>query len=217
LTIIWRVYPIQQTGYYTTFFWGNEGSFEGTKAYFGCHPYPQGGSSGTDHNWEVSIETGDDITDENANDTTVTKGQWYSQAATCADVGGNDITVNFYWNLTVNTNRLIAHTTNSDVLLNLPTNPGLFFGDAPWSPGNELLSGRLRGVQVYESVLTLTQIEALAAMEYDADVLSYCTAQSITSLWYLNMNPTPSDVTDKSGNGNDPTWTNANRPTLWEE
>ena len=34
--------------------------------------------------------------------------------------------------------------------------------------------------------------------------------------WYINDNPTPTDVTDKSSAGHDPSWANSNRPTLWE-
>lgn len=49
----------------------------------------------------------------------------------------------------------------------------------------------------------------------NAAVIAYCSANSITP-WYVNLNPTPSDISDKSGAGHDPAWLNANRPTLWE-
>ena len=29
---------------------------------------------------------------------------------------------------------------------------------------------------------------------------------SVRRPWYLNLNPTPGDVTDKSGNGHHPSW-----------
>lgn len=220
LTIIWKINPTQQTGFYTTWFWGEEGGQVITSwAYVGCHPYPPGGAGGSTHNWEIAIDGDDDTTDENANDTTVTKGQWYDQSAIMTLVNTDELDVKFYWNLSVSNNRLIQHTTTvSDYLGagNQPSNPGLFFGDAPWSEGDELLSGILRGVQVYSSALTLAQVEARAACDTDAEVLALNTTDGITSLWYLNMNPTPDDITDKSGEGNNPSWANANRPTLWE-
>jgi len=71
-------------------------------------------------------------------------------------------------------------------------------------------------VQVYNAALTEAQIVALAAKDYDADVLSYCSANGIASLWYLNMNWTLDDITDKSGAGHHPSWAGTARPTLWQ-
>jgi hypothetical protein len=33
--------------------------------------------------------------------------------------------------------------------------------------------------------------------------------------WYLNLNPTPTDISDKSGSNNHPVWEGADRPALW--
>ena len=41
------------------------------------------------------------------------------------------------------------------------------------------------------------------------------TSAGMTSKWYSNLDPTPADVSDKSGAGHSPTWDNANRPTRW--
>lgn len=214
LTLLWKINPVQQTGFYTTFFHArNDGTFIAESNYFGCHPYPQGGASGTTHNWEISIEGSDDITDENGNSTVVTKGQWYSQAAQ-AYPSASVSKVDFYWDLATASTRVISHTTGA-ALTNASASPALTFGGAPWNPNGECLSGTLRGIQVYNATLSLADIEALHVCETDAQVLAVCSSRSITSLWYLNMNPTPDDITDKSGNGRNPSWANANRPTLY--
>jgi hypothetical protein len=88
-------------------------------------------------------------------------------------------------------------------------------GEARWEESN----GIFRGIQKYARFLTTGQIQARNACETDAEVLALNTADGFasTDCWYLNMNPTPSDVTDKSGNGHHGLWQGAARPTLWTE
>src|SRR6266850_2739429 len=68
-TYIFRVYPRKKivptnspTGYYTTFFWGNNGPFAWQgglpNTYYGMHPYPQPPPNGPGH-WEIAIRSGD--------------------------------------------------------------------------------------------------------------------------------------------------------------
>ncbi len=214
-TYIWKYYPIQQTGYYTTFFHGGStsggSSFTGF-GYYGCHPYPQGGSSGTAHNWEISIAGTDIIDDDNANSTVVTKAQWYTQACVARLVNTNELEVKFYWDLDTAATRIITYTTTGDYADAPTSSPHLIFGDAPWSPNNECMSGRFRGLQIYDTNLTLQQIQDRMDLSSNSSVVS----NDPGSLWYVNINPTPDDITDKSGNGNDPSWHNSNRPTLYE-
>jgi hypothetical protein len=40
---------------------------------------------------------------------------------------------------------------------------------------------------------------------------------SVRTPWYLNLNPTPTDVTDKSGSGHHPWFPSGNKPTPWQE
>lgn len=217
VTIIWRVYPVQQTGYYTTFFLGEDNTdfsnIVKPRGYVGCHPYPDNFALGVNHNWEISIEGNDYITDDNANNTAVVKSQWYQQAMVETAVGNNQHVV-YYWDLVTNSNRVMTYQTTTNPLANAQSNRALMWADNPWNPADECLSGTLRGMQVFQAALTLTQINALRVCETDAAALSVASAQSVTH-WYLNINPTPSDVTDKSGNGRDPVWVNANRPTQY--
>jgi len=106
-----------------------------------------------------------------------------------------------------------------------PPSPCLIWAQAPDNGSGQSWGGYsrweeqnaiIRGVQVYNAALTEAQIVALAAKDYDADVLSYCSANGIASLWYLNMNWTLDDITDKSGAGHHPSWAGTARPTLWQ-
>lgn len=209
LTIIWRLFPIQQASYYTTFFHGRtDGGFAGDNTYVGCHPYPDPAPNGTDHNWEIAIDGGDDIVDEGGGSTEVTKGLWYSQAARIANDG-----VNFYFDLPSTTQRVF--NDDNVPLQNASQAPALSFGDAPWNLGNERLSGILRGLIIVQAALSTANINALAALESDDEVVSAAAGLGL-SLFYCNINPTPSDISDKSPAGNNPAFVGAGRPTLWE-
>ncbi|OOG79656.1 hypothetical protein B0E41_22735 [Hydrogenophaga sp. A37] len=211
-TYIWRVNLRHQNGYYTTFFWGPDGPFT-AQAYYGAHPYPDGGGSNTTtHKWEVSIEGTDVVTDLNSHPTAVNYGAWHTQALVVRRVNTDEIEASFYWNLP-DTTQVIRHTTQyADYANTFGSRPyagkALSFGDAPWSIGNERLSGVLRGIQIYANVLTLPEIlnEAAAPLS---------TGAGAANIWYLNLNPTPTDISDQSGQGHHPAWAGAARPSLW--
>ena len=206
-TYIWRVNLRQQTGYYTTFFWGPDGNFTGAN-YYGAHPYPDGSSPNTSntHKWELSINGGDFVNDANGNSTQLGYGTWKTQALRVLDNGSNKIH-EFYWDLP-DTTRVIRVTLDRSYGASPPSNSALNFGDAPWAVGNERLSGLLRGIQLYSSALSVSDIltEASSALS---------TSAGSSSIWYLNMNPTPSDISDKSGKGHHPAWVSSTRPSLW--
>jgi hypothetical protein len=84
----------------------------------------------------------------------------------------------------------------------------LTWGDAPWAPGQEVWSGILRGIQIYSNQLTIAEI-----MDEINAPLSTTNGQQ--NIWYLNVNPTPNDISDKSGRGNNPTWVGSLRPSLY--
>jgi hypothetical protein len=84
----------------------------------------------------------------------------------------------------------------------------LTWGDAPWAPGQEVWNGVLRGIQIYSNQLTIAEIMA----EINAPL---STTNGQQNIWYLNVNPTPNDISDKSGRGNNPTWVDSLRPSLY--
>jgi hypothetical protein len=231
-TYLFKVYQRNQVTrspnnrYYTTFFWGNNGEFdwgaEYGQSYYGAQPYPSPANS-NDGKWEISVIANDFITRDDGSSPYVTNNAWYSQAFVAENAGGSTRHHKFYIALpSVSTANTITadHFGGDDV----PPSPALMFGQAPddgaglsWGhyPGWEEQNAIIRGIQVYSSVLTEAQIVDLSAMETDAEVLAYCSSESITSLWLLLMNPTPTDVTDKSGNARHGSWAGSERPTLW--
>jgi hypothetical protein len=211
-TYIWRVNVRQQPGYYTTFFWGPDGPFT-AQSYYGAHPYPDGGGSSTlTHKWEVSIEGTDTVTDVNGHNTAIRYGDWHTQALVVRRVNTDEVEASFYWDLP-DTTKLIRHTTQyTDYANTFGSRPysgmALSFGDAPWALGSERLNGILRGIQIYSAQLSLSEVLS----EVSAPL---STPTGSSAIWYLNLNPTPTDITDKSGRGHHPTWAGALRPSLW--
>ena len=68
-----------------------------------------------------------------------------------------------------------------------PPSPALTFGDSPWyaSFQHERLSGVLRGIKIFNKVLSESDMLAEAA----ADTL--VTNEGQANIWYMNINPTP--------------------------
>ena len=211
-TYIWRFQPTQQTGFYATFFYGQiDGNFGGA-GYYGCHPFPQGGSSGTVHNWEISIAGTDYITDDNANSTVVTKGQWYTQALVVRLVNTDEIEAKFYWDLETAETRVITFTSEStenyaDTFP--PTSPGLTWGAAPWEPGTERLSTLLGALKIFDTNLSEAEVISEAA-----DMTDIVTATGIANRWWFKA--TYTDVDDLTDSVTDvaAAWATASKATL---
>lgn len=212
-TYIWRIYPRSQPHYYTTFFWGNDGEFwwdNGVpNSYYGAHPYPSPSPNQVPAQdvgprfWEVSVDGLDVLSP-----TTVEYNRWHTQALRVwSDSSGKHH--EFYWDLP-DTSKVIRYTANVNYGNRLPPSPALTFGDAPWNPSNEILFGILRGIQVYRSTLSLSDI-----LTESEQPLS--TSPGASNIWYMNLNPTPTDISDKSGAGHNPSWVGSERPQLWRE
>jgi hypothetical protein len=64
--------------------------------------------------------------------------------------------------------------------------------------------GILRGFQFYDAALTPNEIAREIA-----------SPGSVRTPWYLNVDPIPSDISDKSGRGHYPEWVGSEHPLLW--
>lgn len=215
VTYIWRAYPRQQSGYYTMFFWGNDDGQNnlhtflwtdsgGADSYYGAHPYPQNPPHGNTHSWEISVEQQDFVNGA------VVYDRWYTQALRVwADDEGKHH--EFYWDLpnTDSSHRVVRVSRPGWGNVNPPA-PALTWGDAPWAPGQEVWNGIMRGIQIYSTRLSVDEI----LQEIDAP---RSTTTGDESIWYLNLNPTPGDISDKSGNGHDPRWVGDRRPALYSD
>ena len=110
-------------------------------------------------------------------------------------------TIDYYWDWP-NTDKMIRHTGK---IFDDPPKPGLVVGDAPWNQGNEVWDGVLRGFQFYDAALKKNEIEKEIA-----------SPGSVRKPWYMNLNPTPVDISDKSGSRHHPAWVGTERPSLWK-
>jgi hypothetical protein len=205
-TYIWRAYPRHQAGYYTAFFWGNDGAFlwdQGSPdTYYGAHPYPDNPPNGSTHKWEIAVGGGDVVNGS------VTYNRWYTQALRVWSDGSGKHH-EFYWDLpNTDSSRVVSQTESTAYANKMPPVPALTWGDAPWAPGNEVWNGILRGIQIYSTNLSMSDL-----LSETNTPLS--TSSGIASVWYLNLNPTPTDISDKSGRGHHPAWVGDARPTLY--
>jgi hypothetical protein len=220
-TYLWRVRPRQQAGYYVTMWWSNNGSFlwdgGSPNTFYGGHPYPRGGGNTTQvHDWEIATDRGGDfIITRAGTPKTVVKDRWYLQALRATRNANGTKTLVFWTEL--------PSTADADVIeVTVPANygeidppaPALTFGDSPWYPSfqHERLSGILRGIKIFDRALS--DADVLAEAQADAVV----TAAGQASIWYLNIDPTPDDLRDRSGANHHPAWADPqHRAGLWQE
>jgi hypothetical protein len=199
-TYIWNLLPRQQSGYFVTFFHAPE-TLPNSNSFYGAHPYPTGGT----HKWEVAANFGDYTTDANGNNTTVQWGRWHTQALVVSASGSNSV-LTLYWDLPDTSKKIIATVP----ALRPASGQVLSFGLAPWAISNERLKGVLRGIRMYSASLSIADIISEANSPLS-------TTAGSAGVWYMNMNPTPNDIGDKSGRGHHPAWAGSGRPALWSQ
>jgi hypothetical protein len=213
-TYIFKVYPRKKvvptnspTGYYTAFFWGNNGEFTwdsgSANTYYGAHPYPIPAPNGPGQ-WEISVFAGDYVTGQE-----VTWNRWYTQAFRAWRENSCTTHHEFYWDLPDTTKVLKANVNDCNWAKTNPPKPAIVMGQAPdfnglsWGnyAGWEEFNGIIRGIQIYSGLLSVN------------DILSEINAPKSTTngnslIWYLNLDPRPSDVTDKKATGtpHNPAW-----------
>jgi hypothetical protein len=218
-TYMWKYRPRQQTGYYVTFWWSNNGNFlwdgGSPNSYIGGHPYPTvGNSTGTDHNWEIATDYGGDyMTTRAGGPKPVVKDVWYTQALRATKNPDGTKTITFYTELpSVADEDVIEVSVVAAYGETVPPAPAITFGDSPWYADfqHERLSGVVRGIKIFDKVLT--EADTLAEAADDAIV----TAEGASHIWYMNINPRPDDISDKSGKGHHPAWAEpGNIAALW--
>ena len=210
-TYIFKVYPRQKTSgrhkYYTTFFWGNDGTFwwDGSEAntYYGAHPYPIPAPDGPGQ-WEISVHADDPTTGSE-----VDWNRWHTQAFRAWRESATVTHHEFYYDLPDTSKVITYRVSDPGWASKNPPIPAIVMGQAPnvngesWGgyPGWEEFNGVIRGIQIYSGLLSVTDIQAEIA-----NPKSTVAGQNL--IWYLNVNPRPSDVTDKKdvGTPHHPSW-----------
>lgn len=219
-TFIWKYQPRQQAGYYVTFWWSNNGSFlwdgGSSNTYYGAHPYPRGGGgSTTSHDWEIATDRGGDFTNtRTGSKKPVIKDIWYTQALRVTRNSNGTKNLVFYTAIpSIADADVVEVTVPSDYGEKNPPSPAITFGDSPWFAdfyGNERLSGILRHIKIFNKALSQSDMLAEAAAE------NLVTGEGAANIWYMNINPTPEDISDHSGKGHSFTWANPNHKAgLW--
>lgn len=227
LTILYKYKPIQQNDYYAIFWYSDaDETFDGSNDYQGATPFPPGGS-GAVHNWEIAAKGTDTYSTQ-----VVVAGQFRSQAFTSATDISSNLNLRYLWAVdssTTSTHYVDFQYTAADLascgctataivsqghtyIMELGASPwrSAFNGDG--TANDETLSGVIRYIQIYDTLLSASDIVSELASNSNNAV----TAVGGRHLWYSNIDPVPSDVTDKSGAGHNPAWANALRPIQWD-
>ncbi|HKP96481.1 MAG TPA: hypothetical protein VJ385_12055 [Fibrobacteria bacterium] len=140
-------------------------------------------------------------------------GHVYKQARTCrVIVGGPNngkLEHLFYVDLP-DTTKVIRQVAPSG--WPTPNAPVFRFGASPWtgngSSNSETPNGILRAFKMFPALSTADMLAESASDQVN-------TPATANPPWYINVNPTPTDVSDKSGAGHHPVWANSNRPSLY--
>lgn len=219
VTYLFKVYPREITRHasvagdrhWTTFFWGNSddddtppstftwdsGAFI-ANTYYGAHPYPTTPPNATTSKWEISVGSVDPLGAD------VTYDRWYTQAFRAWRQSSSITNHEFYYDLDLwtssgGTQGMMSHQVNHAEWADTnPPIPRITMGQAAWLdlPSNEEANMRIRSIQFFDKLLTVQQC---------IDEHATPGSSGITA-WYKNINPTASDVTDKSGSGHHGQW-----------
>lgn len=229
-TAIWRARYRAQTGYYSLLWhcrddntWG--GGNDTAKYFYGTHPYPcdgrvepdgnptaSTGGSGTVQYHEIA-DGNDKIATPGGQSKMLRTNGWLLQARTVTQVG-SDYVHTFWPDLESFPEYSIVHTRPVSDYAS-PGSPTLKFrlGASPWTASGgtntETPSADVQGLVVYDRSMTLSEV--LARLDSFDNLTNETTDPDV---WYSNVLMTPTDVSDKSGQGHNPVWANANRPTL---
>lgn len=240
-TAIWQWNSDTFDGYRAqTWFSWNDGSFRGDQYEFGAHPFPCDGafdgsgqatggtaSSGTVRYFESAGCPGavDHIANPVSSISPISEasggGTIYTSARTVR-VSGSNLIHRVYKDV-INAPSEYIEITFPAADLTSPSAPAFYFGASDWRSGlggggatsnDETPGGLMRMLRIFNVALDASGTSDLVA---EASVVnnSAATATGASNIWYSNISPTPSDITDKSGAGHNPSWANANRPTLW--
>jgi len=235
-TYIFRIYPKgPKTGsnphYWTTFFWCGYGDFGAP--YYGAHPYPfDGNTADTGQNWEISAYFNDTPPVFPNAGAQATWNRWYTQVFRAWRENSTTTHHEFIydWDLFISSAGASGFFVYQiDDVTWAASDPAatkcIVAGEAPpngdnsasWGnyQGREQFKGIQRGYQFYDALVGTSS--GTPTIANTADIATELASPgSVRTPWYLNLNPTPSDVTDKSGSGNHPSFP-ASSPSLWTQ
>lgn len=234
-TVIFDVWAKVQLGYYA-WWWDHDGTSEwdGGAYDIGRHPHPNDGTvlsggqaanatggSGADHYMEQAGAGAPEDWIADAGSSTVyplSTGSWKKMAFTdeVVNIAGTDyVQGKFYVDLSDTSKVLTRLQALSGVTAAAPASPKFSLGSSPWRDGvgDENANAVFRNLQIYSDPMIAVDIVSEANRSGNTPV----TSAGLASVLYSNINPTIADTSDKSGQGSDPSWDNANRPADYTE
>lgn len=228
-TIIYQMLHYEQLGYYSgPWHTHNDGSFHSDFwEWGGCYGYPHDGTmessgqatgagqlgpTGDTHFYEsAGLGSHDYIGDEQdpRQNFPVTYNVALWMARSCRIVGA-DIEHRVYPDLSQSTRYIRTLVPIADIDDDAGGSDIFAFGASEWTgngnTNSETPYGWTRGFQWYDDFLDTAEILTQKALTSNAAVAAH------SACVYVNLNPTHTDVQDKSGLGNHPSWDNSNRP-----
>lgn len=221
ITVVRKIQPIQQTGYYAQIWWsqGDGATFDPSAGYWGIHPYPTtSNNTGVDHVWELACAGGDFFSSAGSTDvgqgTSVTKDVTYLQGLRITRTNASSKTLQFYFNLpNVDASNYIQRVeTTASYGESNPPSPKLTIGDSPWYTHyqHERASCILDSIKIFNAVLS----EADMLSEAD-DFSAIKTVAGAAAIWWgKNGFEDIDDLTCDYGTGRSFSWANENKGTL---
>lgn len=188
--------------------------------FVGYHPFPS--TPNTNHVFEIAgLPSNDVVTLEGGGQMAVVKGQWYATAHFKEIINsGATLRHVYHPDLIGNPNaRIVVDVAMSLVDAATISDPVLRLGGGNWTASggdtlnSEAINGLVRGIRMFDTSGTGTPTPA--QMQAEAQAAWINGPSTLGGVWYINDNPTPTDVADKSGQGHNPAWRTTPRPALW--
>jgi hypothetical protein len=241
-TVIWEWNSLPGADGYRAQTWSshNDGTFHFDSYEFGGHPFPcdgafdgngnaTGGTGGTGavrYMELAGVPGGQDgiaepMTPAFLVDEANPSGGTIYRSARTVRISGANLIHRVYPDIINTPGDYIERTILTADLAAAGATPAFYFGASDWR-ANQPSAGRndecpgymMRFFRLFSAALDAAGPDDLVA---EASVVNNATvtAAGAASIWYSNISPTPTDISDKSSAGHNPSWANANRPTLW--
>ena len=187
-TYIWEYYPYYQIGYYSVVWYSNLGAAYWNDGhadyYWGCNPWPDDGTYGLDHYWEMAGANtdADNSYARDLNHSPVIYNTSYKQAFRVIDNGDGSRTCIFYTDLSDTSNNKVIEVKSDAAFDNvLPPITAITWGENPWwnIHGHERLNGILGRIKIIDTVLTGSDIISEAN-----DMTQLITGKAQRNIWW---------------------------------
>lgn len=224
VTVIRKIKQLNSVGYQAQFWWSNNGSFlwnsGSAGSYWGMHPYPPGGVTGTSWVHEIASGVGGDYfssagSSDPAQGTAVSVDTNYLQGMQVSRAGASNKTLTYFFTLpsTAGADTVSVNITDANFGETDPPSPAVTIGDSPWYSFFQ----HERAAMVLDSIKVFTPKLSDADMVLEsANMNALVTAAGQSNIWWgKNGFSSIDDLTCSYGTGRTFAWADAgNKGTL---